>query len=457
MLRRADSDQRGITSSDYAGILAVVALVFLALFALNLDGKVAPAVEKAVCQILGGESCGEEPVAQVPEKCLIGKSTTSANANVLIAFVQIDKDSILIREDYSDGSSKFTIVDNTQAAGELFAGAKAKVGKLGADLSAEALAGAGLAGGRIFEFDNQDDADAFQESVQAAGGFDGILRDLASYNDEVPFLGWDNPLGGVDDWALDQLGVDDNEDLPKPTETYMEGKAFLNGSADAAAGIGVIDGQLKGLIEGAGLVRVVSSGKNEGDVTFTVKLNADASGGLSVAALGGNVRGQLLFTAQITLDAQNDYAPDKLVLKGNAGYTGSISAQALLEGDDLEDLAGELEKVTLSASEGQGQGLEVSAELDLDDPENLDATLRALTSQGQDVLPLVTAIDEEGKLGFDTYDLETSETEGEIKVGLGIGGGAGGKSSSETQSDRTGLVRMPGGSFEPRLCTQPSS
>jgi hypothetical protein len=192
-------------------------------------------------------------------------------------------------------------------------------------------------------------------------------------------------------------------------------------------------------------------------VTFTVKLNADASGGLSVAALGGNVKGQLVFTAQITLDAQNDYRPDKLLLKGNAGYTGSISAQALLEGDDLEDLAGELEKVTLSASEGQGQGLEVSGELDLKDQENLDATLRALTSQGQDVLPLVTALDENGKLGFDTYDLDTSETEGEIKVGVGIGGGAGGKSSSETQSDRTGLVRMPGGSFEPRLCTQPSS
>src|SRR5919112_3248868 len=286
MLRRAHRDQRGITSSDYAGILVVVSLVFLALFALDLDEKIAPAVKQSVCTILGGKDCGEEPVAQVPEKCLIGKATTSANANVLIAFVQIDKDSILIREDYSDGSSKFTIVDNTQAAGELFAGAKAKAGKLGADLSAEALAGAGLAGGRIFEFDNQDDANAFQESVQAAGGFDGILRDLASYNDEVPLVGWDNPLGGIDDWALDQLGVDDNEDLPEPTETYVEGKAFLNGAGDAGAGIGVVDGELKGLIEGAGLVRVISSGANEGDVTFTVRLDADASGSLTVGALG---------------------------------------------------------------------------------------------------------------------------------------------------------------------------
>ena len=147
-----------MSSSDYAGILVVVSLVFLALFALNLDEKVAPAVEKAVCQILGGENCDQQ-VAGEPEKCLVGQSTTSANANVFVAFVQVDKDSILIREDFSDGSSKFTIVDNTEAAGELFAGAKAKVGKLGADLSAEALAGVGLAGGRVFEFDNQDDAE----------------------------------------------------------------------------------------------------------------------------------------------------------------------------------------------------------------------------------------------------------------------------------------------------------
>ena len=46
--------------------------------------------------------------------------------------------------------------------------------------------------------------------------------------------------------------------------------------------------------------------------------------------------------------------------------------------------------------------------------------------------------------------------EGSIKVGLGFGGGGGGSSSSETQSDRSGLVRQPGGTFEPRICKQHS-
>src|SRR3954447_26928277 len=160
MLRRALSDERGTTSADYAGILAVVAVVFGVLFLLDVGGRIGPVVEKAICQILGGD-CGGATSARAPEKCLVGQSTTSANANVLVAFVQIDKDSILIREDFSDGSSRFTLVDNTEAAGELFAGAKDKVGNV-------------------------------------------------SYNDEIPIVGWDNPLGGIDDWALDRLGIDDD-------------------------------------------------------------------------------------------------------------------------------------------------------------------------------------------------------------------------------------------------------
>jgi hypothetical protein len=205
------------------------------------------------------------------------------------------------------------------------------------------------------------------------------------------------------------------------------------------------------------VVKVTTSGDNAGDVEFTVQLDGDASGGFTVATLGGSLSGDVGFTATISLDAQNDYRPDQLVLKGNAGYTGSLDTRLLLEADELKDISDALEKVSLSASQGAGQGFELSAELDLTDPENLEATLRALTSRGRDVLPLAMAIDENGEIGFDTYDLETSETEGEIKVGLGVGGGGGGSSSSETQSDRTGLVRFPGGTFEPRICKQPSS
>jgi len=120
--------------------------------------------------------------AAAPEPCETGSTTTSSNANVLIAVVQVDKDSTLIRQDYSDGSARFTIIDNSEIAGEVYAGVKAKVAKYGINYALSADAGLGLEGAREFFIQDPDDADDFQERVQAAGGFDGILRDISHSN-----------------------------------------------------------------------------------------------------------------------------------------------------------------------------------------------------------------------------------------------------------------------------------
>ena len=52
------SPRRGIAgqaSAEFAGILAVIAVIFVALFALGLDGKVNSAVKSALCSILGSQ------------------------------------------------------------------------------------------------------------------------------------------------------------------------------------------------------------------------------------------------------------------------------------------------------------------------------------------------------------------------------------------------------------------
>jgi hypothetical protein len=451
MLRRAlRGGERGLASTEYAGVLTIIAAVFVAFTLLGLDGKISSTVKLAVCQILGGHCTAAHPDG--PERCLTSKTTTSANANVLIAVVKIDKDSILIRENFSDGTSRFTIVDNTGAAGELFAGAKGKIGKFGLNYSANADIGAALAGGRVFEFSNQHDADDFQKKVQAAGGFDGILRDIAGYDDEIPIIGVKNPLGGINDGLLDLVGVDDDKDLPTPTETYVEGKAFIDGNAGLGGGVGIVDGDIKALIEGAGVVKVTTSGENKGDVEFTVEVKGDVNGSLTAATLGAGAQGKASFTATISLDAQNGYKPDKLVLKGDAAVAGGLDLSAKLEGDELSDISKALEEASFSSNSLNGKGVEVSAELDLKDPDNLAATLAVLTGNPAAVGQLADQINRNGTLGLDTYDLSTDETEGEIKVGVGIGGGAGGKSSSETESNRTGFERPPGGTFAPKVC-----
>ena len=52
-LHRLRDDEEGQAAVEYGGILAVIALIFVALFALNLDTTISNAVKKAVGEILG--------------------------------------------------------------------------------------------------------------------------------------------------------------------------------------------------------------------------------------------------------------------------------------------------------------------------------------------------------------------------------------------------------------------
>ena len=55
LLHRLRDDEEGQAAVEYGGILAVIALIFLALFKLDLAGDIGGAVEKAVNQILHKE------------------------------------------------------------------------------------------------------------------------------------------------------------------------------------------------------------------------------------------------------------------------------------------------------------------------------------------------------------------------------------------------------------------
>ena len=48
-------EERGQTAVEYAGILALIAVIFAALFLADIDGKIKDAVGPAVDKILKGE------------------------------------------------------------------------------------------------------------------------------------------------------------------------------------------------------------------------------------------------------------------------------------------------------------------------------------------------------------------------------------------------------------------
>jgi Flp pilus assembly pilin Flp len=59
LLQRLRDDEEGQAAVEYGGILAVIALIFVAIFGLGLDNTISNAVRDAVNQILGGGGGGE--------------------------------------------------------------------------------------------------------------------------------------------------------------------------------------------------------------------------------------------------------------------------------------------------------------------------------------------------------------------------------------------------------------
>ena len=438
-------------------MLFVVALIIGALALSGIGGNIATGMLDAICRITGGD-CGDEVAGEL-EPCLVSSTTSTSSAEVFVAFVEVGKESTLIKEVHSDGSVTFTLIDNNSVAGKLFLGGKAKIGRFGASVSAEASAGGRLEGARVFEFPDAESAAEFEENVQAAGGFDGILRDLAGFNDE--YFGIPNPVGGLDDWALDQLGVDDDENLPEPDAEYVSGEVFLDANAQAGGGAGGIDGELAAAIAAAGGVRTYTSGDREGESEVFIELDAEATGTLtsSLFGVGGGLGGDVSGVVMLTLD--ENFEPTEFSISTSTGYTGSLDLTAELQGKDTKAVGQLLEEASISGSSGTGQQVDLEGKLDMTDPENRAAVLSLLNPSPagrlRGALNVARRLEEDGTLSIDTSTTSQSEGGGEFKVGVGVGGGGGVTSSREEENRTAGIERPPGGTWAPRVCKGPSS
>jgi hypothetical protein len=447
-------DEHGQATADHLGVLLIVSVVVAALFVSGAGATIADRAGVLICRIGGGQACTVADRAGKPlERCLVSRSQGTANLKLFVGVVEVGKDSILIREDFSDGTSRFTLIDSTELKGQLFAGARAKAGRFGLNAAAEAAAGGQLKGAQVFELP-ADKADEFQTSVAAAGGFDGLLRDAAAINDDIPLIGLPNPLGGLDDLALDVLGVDEDDPQVDPTEEYVDVSLIVDGIAGAGAGAGVFDAEVSATARGAAGAKVIHKGARAGELELYYSLKGELGGSLSAGLYGASLGGESSFVATLVLDGHG--RPKTLRLVGAAGYTGALALGDSLEGKDAQQVHKTLETLSLSATAGDGQALQVGAELDLTDPLNRAAALRLLTpgagGQAAAVPELLRRIERDAKLTVDFFTVAKDTADGEIKVGLGIGGGVGGGSVSEDKTATGSYVREPGGTFQERRC-----
>ena len=209
-----------------------------------------------ICRIAGGDCSGQ---ATVDRDCLVPSSTGKSGVAVTVAVVKVGTENTLIKQVYADGRTVFTLLKNGSVAAELIAGAKARAGAVGFDLTASVSAGGKLEGAMTYTFTDPAEAEEFEQMVREHGSFEQIARDAVEGFD--PF--------GVKDWVLDHtVGEDvDLGDLPEPDSRYVNAEVLATGDAKAIGNVIIADAGARALLCVAGGARVYTSGPDAGRST----------------------------------------------------------------------------------------------------------------------------------------------------------------------------------------------
>ncbi len=447
--------ERGQTAAEYLGALLLVAVIVSAIAMAGAGTRVAAGIDQLVCRIAGAD-CSRQ--AALDETCLLASSTGKSGVAVTVAVVRVGTENTLIKQVYADGRTVFTLLKNGTVAAELIAGAKAKAGKVGFDATASVSAGGKLEGARTYTFTDPGEAAEFEQLVREHGSFEQVARDAVEGFD--PF--------GVKDWVLDNtVGEDvDAGDLPEPDSEYVNAEVLATGDAKAIGNVIVADAGARALLNVAGGARIHTSGPFEGRIDLNIKVDAELAANLGLVTFGPNATGKAQFIATVTLDQDNGYRPSHLRVIGTAGYNGDLGGSDLLldptsgQLSEIQDALerGRLERAAFGDTEGSGQQVELTGDLDLTTAAERAAALRALTggaSGASSAADLAGRLAEDGRLTFQVYDTTASSTEAGLKVGLGPGLGAEGGQSSDERSLGASWVREPGGGWLVRNCGLP--
>jgi hypothetical protein len=447
--------ERGQVGAEFMGMMLIVALVVSALVAIGMQTQISNHVALLICRISGGDCAAQQ--AAVDKECVVSSSTSKGGAAVTVAVVKVGEESTMIKTVYADGRTVFTLVKNATVAGELIAGAKAKAGKIGFDASASASAGGKLEGAMTYTFTDPEEAEEFEEQVREHGSFGQVARDAVEGFD--PF--------GAKDWVLDNtIGEDvDAEDLPEPDSTYVSIEALIKGDAKAMGNVVIADAGAKAMLQAAGGARVYTSGKDKGKVELNLKLDAEAAANLGLLTFGPEIQGKANFIATVTLDQDNGYRPSHLRVMATAGYNGDLRDADLAlrptEGqiEQIQDAlkAGNLKSAAIGATDGSGQQVEFTADMDLDSPAEQADALALFTGTGAPsaAASFVGRLNDDGRLTFQVYDTTSSSTEAGVRVGLGVGGGVEGSQSRDDRNLGSSWVRKPGAGWAVRNCGLP--
>jgi hypothetical protein len=347
--------ERGQTAPETVGLLLLVALVVGALVLTAIPQGIANHTSELVCKIAHGSNCerpdpmadGKPPLYQ----CVTNSSQRGLSGSVKIFFVEIGGGVQAIKEIRADGSVKITIKGNAEAGLEFGApGAEFEGGGADAETpGGEVSVSAGGEYGRAWTFKTEAEADEFVDLVE---------RKVTAILDPTP------NFPGTDD--------DADIDLPEHDETTYAGGVEV--SAKGSLGGSGLEGGLSGAVGVGAIYNEDEDSPNYGDKTYFFEIGGGVEGetpgaptSLVNLGLGADAKVRLA----VTYDRNGQ--PKRAQVIGQLDVTGSGGLSVEDTSKDLDDLLKGLTKVKASGTSSAGGRAIFTADLDLRDPDNLNA------------------------------------------------------------------------------------
>lgn len=285
--------ERGATSLEYAGFVAVAALVVGAVVLGIVGGSMplARGVTSAICKLftLGQGSCevpGSADGRMPTEPCVVSADGRESTVKAGIAVMVGGGESWYV-ESLSDGTYRVTrgtggSVGVEGGAGFSLTGTWADE-TYGLEAGAWASADGVFNEGEVYLLPTQEAVDELMSAHMA-----DVAKDVAVGDESigVPVLGWDvpNPVRWATDQVTDLAGV---PSLPGPSETYYEGGV----SAEASASATIIGANAQAGVGVQGMLGV----RQGTDGTTTTYYAATLSGGVSTGVRGGDGLGNSVY------------------------------------------------------------------------------------------------------------------------------------------------------------------
>lgn len=395
---------RGQATTDYIALLALVAV--LVAIAASLAAVGAPGVVNAVRGQIARALCvvsGRACHADRQRPCPVALRRESRRYGLNVAFIRVDKDSVVLREQFSDDTVRLTLIKRWGAGAEGGLGANVQVNQ---DLSSggigrEAkLRGQGVLGlGEIYYARNAREADAIMRALKRG--------------DRTPVA---------------------------PREILLEG------GLSAAAGL-KFGPSLASLDLDASSMRIVGLRRNQRSGATTITLNIGDSGSALAASVVGGPTGSVDANTLLALKLDRHGRPVELWMLA----TGTVAAGARLSSALAAPLA--LSGTDDVPAHLGGRRWELAARAELTDPEVFAAwkrfrgsptSLAAIRGLGQ-------ALRDRAHLDVRAYRARNSSVGTALGFSLGWRFGADTEHAIERYNLLAASSRPPGGLWEPRL------